>query len=45
VADLLRDLTSGTLGRPGHMLPGIYIAALGESGLMGEVLDRLRARS
>jgi hypothetical protein len=33
------------LMRPVHMLPGIYIAALTESGLMGEVLYRLRAKA
>jgi hypothetical protein len=44
-ADLLQSLTIGMLGRPVHMLPGVYIAALTESGLMGEVLYRLRAKS
>jgi len=42
-ADLLQKLSTGMLKRPVHMLPGVYIAALTESGLMGEVLYRLRA--
>jgi hypothetical protein len=43
--DLLRSLSGPMLKRPVHMLPGIYIAALTESGLMGEVLYRLRAKA
>jgi hypothetical protein len=43
--DLLNSLSEPMLKRPVHMLPGIYIAALTESGLMGEVLYRLRARA
>jgi hypothetical protein len=43
--DLLNNLSTGMLKRPVHMLPGIYIAALTESGLMGEVLYRLRAKA
>ena len=43
--DLLTSLSGPTLMRPVHMLPGIYIAALTESGLMGEVLYRLRAKA
>jgi hypothetical protein len=43
--DLLASLSGPMLMRPVHMLPGIYIAALTESGLMGEVLYRLRAKA
>lgn len=43
--DLLTNLSGPMLMRPVHMLPGIYIAALTESGLMGEVLYRLRAKA
>jgi hypothetical protein len=44
-ADLLASLSPGTLKRPVHMLSGVYIAALAESGLMGEVLYRLRNKA
>jgi hypothetical protein len=44
-AGLLQKLSSGMLQRPVHMLPGVYIAALTESGLMGEVLYRLHAKA
>ncbi len=43
-SDLLSSLSPWMLKRPVHMLPGIYIAALNESGLMGEVLYRLKAK-
>ena len=43
-ADLLTSLSPGMLKRPVHMLPGVYIVAVAESGLMGEVLYRLRAK-
>jgi len=43
--DLLGSLTTGMLARPVHMLPGVYIAALTEKGLMGEVLYRFRSRA
>jgi hypothetical protein len=43
--DLLTNLSVPMLMRPVHMLPGIDIAALTESGLMGEVLYRLRAKA
>lgn len=43
-AELLTSLTPGMLKRPVHMLPGVYIAAVAESGLMGEVLYRLRVK-
>jgi hypothetical protein len=43
--ELLGSLSAGMLKRPVHMLAGVYIAAVGESGLMGEVLYRLRAKA
>jgi len=43
--DLLFNLSAPMLKRPVHMLPGIYIAVITESGLMGEVLYRLRAKA
>jgi hypothetical protein len=43
--ELLSSLSAGTLKRPVHMLSGVYIAAVMESGLMGEVLYRLRAKA
>ncbi|MEN6311888.1 MAG: hypothetical protein ABFD80_10175 [Acidobacteriota bacterium] len=43
--DLLNTLSPGALKRPVHMLPGVYIAVVEESGLMGEVLYRLRAKA
>lgn len=44
-ADLLNNLSSGVLRQPVHMLSGVYIAAIMESGMMGTVLYRLRAKS
>ncbi len=43
--DLLNSLSAPMLKRPVHMLSGVYIAAVMESGLMGEVLYRLRAKA
>jgi hypothetical protein len=43
-ADLLGCLTHGALLRPVHMLSGVYIAAVSEKGLMGEVLFRFKPR-
>jgi len=43
--DLLGSLPSGMLARPVHMLPGVYIAAIAENGLMGEVLYRFRSKT
>lgn len=42
--DLLVNLSPSMLNRSVHMLSGVYIAAVAESGLMGEVLYRLRAK-
>lgn len=44
-AELLNNLSSGVLRQPVHMLSGVYIAAIMESGMMGTVLYRLRAKS
>ncbi len=43
--DLLNTLSPGALKRTVHMLPGVYIAVVEESGLMGEVLYRLKAKA
>jgi hypothetical protein len=43
--DLLTTLSVPMLKRQVHMLSGVYIAAVTESGLMGEVLFRLRAKA
>jgi hypothetical protein len=43
--DLLITLSVPMLKRQVHMLSGVYIAAVTESGLMGEVLFRLRAKA
>jgi len=42
--DLLLNLSPPRLMQPVHMLSGVYIAAVAQSGLMGEVLYRLRAK-
>jgi len=42
--DLLLSLSPSMLKRSVHMLSGVYIAAVAESGLMGEVLYRLRVK-
>jgi hypothetical protein len=44
-ADLLENLSASMLKRAVHMLPGVYIAAVTEAGLMGEVLYRLRPKA
>ena len=43
--DLLAQLSNGVLARPVHMLCGVYIAAVSEKGLMGEVLFRFKPRA
>jgi hypothetical protein len=43
--DLLSDLSVPMLKRQVHMLSGVYIAVVTESGLMGEVLYRMRAKA
>ena len=45
VEDLLAYLSRGMLLRQVHMLPGVYIAAITERGLMGEVLYRFKPKS
>jgi hypothetical protein len=42
--DLLGTLSPRALVRPVHMLCGVYIAAVMENGLMGEVLFRFKPR-
>lgn len=43
--DLLGALSNGMLARPVHMLAGVYIAAITEKGLMGEVLYRFKTKN
>jgi hypothetical protein len=43
--DLLTTLSVPMLKRQVHMLSGVYIAIVTESGLMGEVLYRMRAKA
>jgi hypothetical protein len=43
--DLLTTLSVPMLKRQVHMLSGVYIAVVTESGLMGEVLYRMRAKA
>ena len=40
--DLLRSLPEGKLERRVHFMPGFYIAAVSESGCLGEVLYRIK---
>jgi len=42
---LLVNLSNGMLARRIHMLQGVYIAALTEKGLMGEVLYRFKPKN
>jgi hypothetical protein len=43
--DLLTTLSVPMLKRQVHMLSGVYIAVVTETGLMGEVLYRMRAKA
>jgi len=42
--DLLNSLPERKLGRRVHFMPGFYIAAVGETGCLGEVLYRIKSR-
>jgi len=42
---LLGNLSIGMLARRVHMLPGFYIAAITDKGLMGEVLYRFKMKN
>ncbi|MBM3310833.1 MAG: hypothetical protein FJY80_04935 [Candidatus Aminicenantes bacterium] len=43
--DLLRTLPERKLDRRVHFMPGHYIAAVGETGCLGEVLYRIRRKA
>jgi len=43
--DLLRSLPERRLERRVQFMPGFYIAAVSESGCLGEVLFRIRKKS
>lgn len=42
--DLLRSLPEVKLARRVHFMPGFYIAAVSDSGCLGEVLYRIKRR-
>jgi hypothetical protein len=43
--DLLRTLPDRKLERRVHFMPGFYIAAVGETGCLGEVLYRIKKQT
>jgi hypothetical protein len=43
--DLLRSLPERKLERRVHFMPGFYIAAVGETGDLGEVLYRIKRKN
>lgn len=43
--DLLDSLPERKLERPVHFMPGFYIAAVGETGCLGEVLYRIKRKN
>ncbi|MBN2207657.1 MAG: hypothetical protein JW742_09660 [Candidatus Aminicenantes bacterium] len=43
--DLLRSLPEAKLERRVHFMPGFYIAAVSDSGCLGEVLYRIKRKS
>ena len=43
--DLLRTLPERKLERRVHFMPGFYIAAVGETGCLGEVLYRIKKQA
>jgi hypothetical protein len=42
--ELLRALSERKLERRVHFMPGFYIAAVGETGCLGEVLYRIKRK-
>jgi len=42
---LLDSLPERKLERPVHFMPGFYIAAVGETGCLGEVLYRIKRKA
>jgi len=43
--DLLHSLPERKLERRVHFMPGFYIAAVGETGCLGEVLYRIKRKN
>ena len=43
-SELLTTLSPPMLNRQAHMQPGLYIAAINDSGYLGEVLYRVKSR-
>jgi len=43
-SELLENLSEMRLKRPAHMVPGLYIAEINDSGYMGQVLYRIKRK-
>jgi hypothetical protein len=44
-SDLLRNLSEPMLKRRAHLQPGLYIAEINDSGYLGTVLYRVKAKA
>jgi hypothetical protein len=42
--ELLANLSEMRLKRPAHMVPGLYIAEINDSGYLGQVLYRIKRK-
>ncbi len=42
--ELLESLSDMRLKRPAHMVPGLYIAEINDSGYLGQVLYRIKRK-
>ncbi|UCE21841.1 MAG: hypothetical protein JSV46_06405 [Candidatus Aminicenantes bacterium] len=43
-SELLKNLSELRLKRPAHMVPGLYIAEINDSGYLGQVLYRIKRK-
>ncbi len=43
-SELLENLSEMRLKRPAHMVPGLYIAEINDSGYLGQVLYRIKRK-
>jgi hypothetical protein len=43
-SELLENLSEMSLKRPAHMVPGLYIAEIDDSGYLGQVLYRIKRK-
>ncbi len=43
-SELLENLSEMRLKRQAHMVPGLYIAEINDSGYLGEVLYRIKSK-